>query len=286
MEKYTDWRDKGTGIAPFLPSAIKEPNLIECILYSVVLLVKVILTSPIIFLYLLTKNKLLLAVLLKVLFSWKDEVAVQGVKRSEVNPQKHYPNINVLYFANITSILDGILLTLIAQRNKVIFCVPDESTIYILNLVQLIKFIANDSLNVKEYGKEVNNLADYNDSVIYMLAEGTCSNGKSVLPFNMKQTVLDEIIESNKFDIKVIQLKVNSSLVTPLGINSTFKYIIKCLSKGINYKCRMNDVSLKPDLDLIRVSLCDGGKYKLISKTLDLNAKRKFIKEYNNYRRK
>ncbi|EDO16260.1 hypothetical protein Kpol_505p37 [Vanderwaltozyma polyspora DSM 70294] len=285
MEKFTDWRDKGTGIAPFLPPTIKGPGIGLQIVYTLYIALSCILLSPVILLYSISGNSSLLLVILKVLVGWKADIVIQDVKRKDIQPAKHYPMKGSIYFCNLSSPLDAILLSLIAQ-NDLIFLIPDGSVLYKMNLQQLINFIMDGSLSPKKFGQEFSQYAQLKNYVTYLFPEGTCSNGKTVLPFNMKQDTLDELIEvsSSSLKIKTIYLKGNNTLVTPLGSSSKFAYLIKACWKSVTMKCKINNDDVKPSLDSIRITINDGDKYKLVSKNLNIESKKKFTQEFKSYR--
>ena len=156
-----------------------------------------------------------------------------------------------------------------------------------MDLKQITNFILDGSLSAKKHGQEINDFNKLKNTALFMFPEGTCSNGKSVLPFNFSQDVFTEMIESVEYlNIKIIQLKVNNSLVTPLGVSSGFKYLIRVISKGVNIKYKINNDNIKPSLEIIRIALNDGDKYKLVSKSLNIVSKGKFTDEFKIYRRK
>ena len=286
MEKFTDWRDKGTGIAPFLPPTVKEPTIVAQICYLFLLVSKCLFLLPLILTYCLIGSNSILNIILSFILSWKSEVTVQGVKRRDIDPSKHYPQKNNLYICNCSSPLDGLALSLIS-KDKCNFLVPDGSIIYKMDLKQITNFILDGSLSAKKYGQEINDFNKLKNTALFMFPEGTCSNGKSVLPFNFSQDVFTEMIESVEYlNIKIIQLKVNNSLVTPLGVSSGFKYLIRVISKGVNIKYKINNDNIKPSLEIIRIALNDGDKYKLVSKSLNIVSKGKFTDEFKFYRRK
>lgn len=300
MEKYTNWRDKGTGIAPFQPpSNDKESiffnssiviNFINLVLYIVrcLLLLPLIILSPfvnlkVLFLTGLTNGRI------------KIDFQVQGVKRSVLNknPHKYHLQKGQIYIVNYCSVISGIVLQYIANDNKSIkYVVPNQETneLYELTLQQFIKFsMDGKSLDVVKFGtliKEVS-VEQLGKYTWIIFGEGTCSNGKSILPLQINKSMIETVMlgeENSNVDIIPITIKVNNSLVTPLG-GSTIQYLMKLV---IKYKCiakvRIHQAhklsSENNALDSIREELNDGDKYKLVSKSLDIKEKRKFSEDF------
>ncbi|KAG0662870.1 hypothetical protein C6P45_000953 [Maudiozyma exigua] len=303
MEKYTNWRDKGTGIAPFQPPTTDKEsiffngsiviNFVNLILYIVrcVLLLPLVILTPfvnlkILFLTGLTNGRV------------KIDFQVQGVKRSVLNknPQKYHLQKGQIYIVNYCSVISGVILQYITNDNNSIkYIVPNESTkeLYELTLKQFIDFsMSGKSLDVTEnYGtliKEVTpeQLKKY---TWIIFGEGTCSNGKSILPFQINKSLIETVLlgeENSDVDIIPITIKVNNTLVTPLG-GSKIQYLMRLV---IKYKCiakvrihQIHKLSKENDaLDSIREELNDGDKYKLVSKTLDIKEKRKFADNFCN----
>lgn len=297
MEKYTNWRDNGTGIAPFLPNTIRKPSKVMTACLLGILGVKTIIMLPLIMLYLLTGQNNLLGLILKFTFSWKEEITVQGIKKRDVRKSKHYPQKGKLYICNCTSPLDAFSVVLLAQ-GPVTLLVPSNDIVYKVSIREFITFILAGGLDIKLYGHEVAELSQLGNTVNFMFAEGTSCNGKSVLPFSITGKKLKEFIEpsittmnpamakTKKFELQTIQIKTNKTAITTLPI-SNMEYLSRFLNKGINVKCKINEPQVLSDnLEELRVALNGGDKYKLVSRKLDVESKRNFVKEYISDQRK
>lgn len=286
MEKFTDWRDKGTGIAPFLPPTIKNVNSVLQAWYIFVLIVKLIFTSPFFIIYHFSNSNDVLELILRLFFDWKLDVTVPGVKRRDLDVAVQYPQKDQLYICNYSSPLDGYALTVVAQ-GPAVFLIPEGNSIYSMGLNQFVEFTLDGSLDVKKFGKECSSMESLKGNVVYMFAEGTCSNAKSVLPFELKTDVLQNFLEStpvkSPLKLKSVQLKINNSLVTPLPVQSKYNYMLRMYQKGIHMKCKIYNETVG-SLDEARVLLNDSDKFKLVSKNLNIESKRKFVVEYK-YRR-
>lgn len=282
MEKFTNWRDKGTGIAPFLPPTVGNPSFASQLGCTIIFIFKCIILLPVVILYKITASKVIGSWMLSFLFNWKIDVNVQGVKRRELNKAAHYPQRDGIYICNSSSALDAFVLDMIAQGPSW-FLIPFENVLYKMDKEQYMNFALDGSLNVKRYGKEVSSIGQLKNSVVFVFPEGTCSNGKSVLPFSITEVALKEFIDPSDHRIsrplQTIQLKVNGSLVTPLSL-SKYKFFSRMLAKGVHIKVKIHEKQQITPFENLRISLNDGDKFKLVSKSLNVESKIKFVEEY------
>lgn len=282
MEKFTNWRDKGTGIAPFLPPTVGSPSFASQLGYTIIFILKCIILLPGLILYKITASKVIGSWMLSFLFNWKVDLNVQGVKRRELNKAAHYPQRDRIYICNSSSALDALVLDMIAQGPSW-FLIPFENVLYKMNKEQYMNFALDGSLNAKKFGKEVSSIGQLENSVVFVFPEGTCSNGKSVLPFEITEEILREFIDPSNHNksatIQAIQLKVNGSLVTPLSL-SKYTFFSRMLAKGVHVKVKIHEKQQITPFENLRISLNDGNKFKLVSKTLNMESKRKFVEEY------
>ncbi|CAI4055162.1 hypothetical protein SUVZ_16G4070 [Saccharomyces uvarum] len=297
MEKYTAWRDNGTGIAPFLPNTIRKPSSMATACSMVLLALKTVIALPLILIYSFTKQNVLLGLILKLVFSWKEEVSVQGIKKRDVEKSKHYPQKGKLYICNCTSPLEALSAVLLAQ-GPVSLLVPSNDIVYKVSVKGFFDFILAGGLDIKLHGHEVAELGQLRNTVNFMFAEGTSCNGKSVLPFSISGRKLKEFIDPSlatmtpamakdkKFELQTIQIKTNKTAITTLPISNT-EYLSRLLNKGVHVKCKINEPQVvSNDLEELRIALNGGDKYKLVSRKLDVESKRKFVKEFTTDQRK
>ncbi|AQZ10878.1 LOA1 (YPR139C) [Zygosaccharomyces parabailii] len=290
MEKYTRWRDKGTGIAPFLPPTVSNLGFGTLLFQTAVFSLKVILLLPLFVTYGISHSKAILSWILSFLFSWKTDIIVQGVKRRDSDRSRHYPQKGKLYLCNSTSPLDAFVLEMMAQGPSC-FLVPQDNVVYKMDKSQYFSFALDGSLNAKRFGREVGSIKQLKSTVNFMFAEGTCSNGKSVLPFALDNAHLLDFLQLPETDrsatLQTIRLKINGSLVTPLKVNR-FKYYSTMYTRGVHFKIKINEAQKLIPLEGLRASLNDDNRFKLVSKTLNVESKRKFVQEYSSrssYRR-
>jgi len=316
MERYTQWRDRGTGISPFAP-ILQTRNIIEInesiilkfirkfkldkIILMILFIIKVIIISPFLIISLIL-NKIIglenmicfnrFIMFLTGLISI--EFKIENIKKHERITKNFYPSFNEIFFMNFTSPLDFIIMCLISQ-NEFVILLPNEKG----ELIQLssIEFIKKSYLSydlVDNIGEKIN-FKNLEKKIIYIFAEGTTSNGKSILPFSLNQESFNLFIENfekitlgktkGNYKINTISVKLYpSSLVTPINI-SILKWIYKLLTNwryDIKLKINLpNELNSKEkNLIKIRNSFTNNGKFKLISNDLNIESKKKFIENY------
>lgn len=277
MEKFTDWRDKGTGIAPFLPVGSGRLGLGAKVGCTLLLVVKFLVVSPLILVYWLTRSKAVFRWVMSFLFDWSVDVTVLGIKRRNLKKHDAYPHRGRFYVCKSSSALDAYILDSIAQ-GKSTFLVASGNALYAMNKCQYSNYALDGSLNVKKYAQEIHNGEILQDRVVFMFPEGTCSNGKSVLPFEIDENSVESLLGEN-LSVQVTHLKINPSLTTPLRV-SRWELVTRMVANGVHAKIKIHEAQNIAPLDKLRVALNDGNKFKLVSKTLDVEAKRKFVSEY------
>lgn len=288
MEKFSNYRDRGTGIAPFLPNTLRVSGVSRG-LHFVWYAVKMVLLLPVMLVVMVLGDKFWHRFILRVLYGYREDITVVGVKRRQVVPWQHYPMKDHIYVVNASSAWDGIALQLIAE-GPCAFLVPSNGVFYGMTAEQYYSFALSGSLDAKMFGKELSSIDSCKGRVVFMFLEGTCSNGKSVLPFEIISKQLDqflygvdderEVPQKDRKQLYTVQLKINSSLVTPLKI-SRRDYFFRSIVKGVKLKIKISHEPYSSrNLDTIRAALMDGDKYKLVSKSLGLETKRKFTSEF------
>lgn len=309
MERYTQWRDKATGISPFLPvlhtnvigvSETPIGNLIKTakldVLFSIVLFtVKAVLVAPFVILsfvlsLFLGKSKIasLNRFILFITGLTSYELTIQNLKAKNLN-KSFYPKRGDVFLVNYSSPLDFFLLSILSNDEFVIL-VPNAKGQ--LQLVTSWGFIQK-SLSGYEQDEGANYKIDFGNlqnKIIYIFPEGTTSNGKAILPFPLNQTIFDDFISKLNEDkkthkIRTIGIKLYpSTLVTPLQYSS-FGYIYKVLTL-LSYSAKIrinipNELDAQDtNLDKIRQSFTSNGKFKLVTPELNIDAKIKFIENY------
>lgn len=285
MEKYSSWRDEGTGIPPFLPErTVPSSNLIQVIAkalqFAVVWVLSVIFT-PFIGFDGSYQWKM------KSLYSITEDVQVDGVKKRLVSKEKHFPKPGCLYIVNALCPFDALALKELANNKNCNFIVPRDGSLYLIGFKDWYQFAIGGGLweDGHERLVKINDLETVcSGKVNYLFAEGTTSNGKSVLTFEISPKLLDEILEVCGLKVSCISLKLNSKITTPLKPKSTLKYSLGCISQGVRYKVRISETvsASQANVKKLRTILVGGDEYKLVGKKLDLKSKKKFSEVYYN----
>ncbi|KAH3675499.1 hypothetical protein WICMUC_002690 [Wickerhamomyces mucosus] len=307
MEKYTQFRDKSTGISPFLPISRNNINVIgkstdskniltntvNLIFKSSLFTLRIIIITPFVLLsiilsftlgysnyFLKSLNRFIL--ILSGLHSL--EYSVQNLKLRNVSAQ-NFPKKNEMYFLNFSNPLDFLILSIISNTEFIILIPNSKGQLEEFN--SFLKFVSkalcgfND--DIKGDPIKYKNLQD---KTIYIFGEGTTSNGKSILPFSINQEQFNEFIFNlnNVSKINSLGIRISPTLTTPLETPLAV-YIWRILSNwSFNYKVRLNLVDEKKpfetNLTKIRSSLGNNGKIKVLGNELTYMQKIQFIKSY------
>ncbi|KAG7879568.1 hypothetical protein KL938_003621 [Ogataea parapolymorpha] len=293
MEKFSDWRDKGTGISPFMPiPPAKRPVLVKYVLGPILALLKTVLS---VFLFLLAAVcwpvgflfRPVIRLLLLVTFNVSEiEFLADGVKKSNtklINSKR--PDIGQLVFVNFSSPLDCLVLYLVSKSNNCIFLTADSRG----NLRKLNGFLYTFSFALAEpklstQAADPVDLFKLKNNVVFVLAEGTTSNNRSVLAFPPIELAAMQSAYKNTFQFKAISIKVlPPSLVTTPIPQSATSYLFSHLSHvklDVKFKLKSFDLGdLKPTT--IREKLSNYGSLKLTGPDLDIVKKLSFISAYN-----
>ncbi|SCV02971.1 LAMI_0H04456g1_1 [Lachancea mirantina] len=313
MEKFTEWRDQGTGVPPFLPAmpSLSQEKGFRGFYHNCVALGRLTIASPFLILAVIVGinriSKSLVKFGLVILCNWNLQVSIQGVRRTEQR-SVHMPQKNHMYMVNYSSPLDCVALWFLAD-GPVKFCIASDvqgSSLVELGIWQFFKFTLQGSLpEGSDFGRKVTKFSNLQDKVVFVFPEGTCSNGKSVLGLVLNQQSLDQFLDENddareigvstgakhtkssvpvaRKKVQTIQLKIKSTLATPLSLG-LWKYLVRMTTQGVTYKCKISE-PIPADLDDIRVSLAGGDKFKLVNRKLNLRSKRAFVKAYGERRR-
>ncbi|KAK6463212.1 putative vacuolar sorting protein [Scheffersomyces coipomensis] len=315
MEKFSTWRDKGTGISPFMPNEFPLQQQIQFqkqqrskisyiqtqikifglyILKSILFSIKfpIFIISSLI--YYLFPIKVVLKFILLVLFSFNNvNVSVDGVKRTKTDQiLQNQPNLGDIIIINYISPLDGLIIHLISNvyHWKVIkLYIPDS--IGRLHQYSIWEFI-NFSFNSKQKGKLIDekdlSKLDLSTSINFFLLEGTASNNKAILPFIITPQIVNLLNQTSQ-PIKSIIVKFQPNYYTlPIpNLYSKVYYLFEILSNlsSSNFiKVKIYNINneRKDVINKVKQSFQENN-LSIISDNLDIDEKSKFIHYYLNY---
>lgn len=286
MEKFSSWRDKATGISPFMPNQfplVQEKSPIKkwtkIILKSPIFVLKFPFFLLISLLYSILGLPILLKFIIRFLFGFnRIDFSVDGVKKSQTDKLNSFkPHPNDIIVANYISPLDGYFFAMLSNSSKIVILVPDKKG----DLYQHTPRSLFNHCFTYDNGKQplVEDLSTLKDKIVFLLLEGTPSNNKSVLPF-IKLNSRYKFDEN--FKIKSLILKIIPNYFTlPISYIGKFQYLFQLLTNlSKNSLIRFKIYKYYNfDLTEIRCSY-ELNSLSLINQDLNLDSKEKFINYY------
>lgn len=288
MEKFSNWRDKGTGISPFMPTP--EPAALFMILpKAIVFLMKMPIFVLSLALYLLLPFPPIGRFIILVLFGFKQyDLTVDGIKKSktrEINASR--PIVGDFVVVNYQSPIDGLILAALSNTNwnKIAILIPNrEGELYQYSIWGLIRYTLSTDIGVPTSTIKISNYSSLKNKLVYCFIEGTPSNNKSILPF------MDNLaaIPKNTFNFKTIILKIQPGyLTTPLPIVSKWRYftsLLTNLNKNSSIRAKIfkhAPSELKDNFDFRLLKHCfEVGQLNLIGQDLNIGQKISFYNYY------
>lgn len=287
MEKFSNWRDKGTGISPFVP--IPEPStpLYSRIISPLISLIKLPILLSLFLLSFIWTSPSLIKIIIKFLFSFsKIDFSVQGIKRSnliKINQSK--PSLNQIIFVNYITPIDSLFLATISNVSswrKLAFVIPDsKGDTYVYSMWGFIKHSFQFPHSITS-GKKItlDKLLKQNLVVFYFI-EGTPSNNRSILPLQKNISIPTSV------SAKLLILKIYPPFLTlPVPTVSLTKYIFTLLTGLHNrsIKFRLVDIDSGSNLDnSIKLGFTENG-WNIIDDSLNIDNKINFYNYFIDYK--
>lgn len=191
MEKFSEWRDKGTGISPFMPLvSARGSRFLRLVADPVVASLKWAL-FVVFYLLAAVAPRPAVGVLLRLLGVSLD-LAVEGVRRTNAAEiESHKPRPNEVVVANWLSPLDIFVLfaNSDAKLHQLVVLVPKDGQVLQLTPWQFVHYTFGARI-----GTVVNEFA-FEDKLVVLFPEGTPSNNAALLPF--------ESVPSKLWNLKV-----------------------------------------------------------------------------------
>ncbi|EHK49610.1 uncharacterized protein TrAtP1_010858 [Trichoderma atroviride] len=198
MEKYSQYRDRATGIAPFLP--VSPPSsAISTLTHSLLFLLRLPFFLTYAFTYFLIFHplpilpvfvrKIALWGLMAIPGIWWIDLQLDGVKRGTLSeqPRERVPHPGSVIAANFTSPIDAIYLAAIFDP---VFTVsyPRERKVRRIGLLSAVMMALAPVATGPPAGAKLVDLKDlvkeFPNRVIAVFPEGGTTNGKAILPFS------------------------------------------------------------------------------------------------------
>ncbi|KAI1375067.1 hypothetical protein F4677DRAFT_446578 [Hypoxylon crocopeplum] len=200
MEKYSQFRDRGSGISPFIPSSTPRSTFSR-FLHTAVFLFRLplFLSYSAVFFVVLDHlpsfiipqfaRKLLLWTLLGIPGIWWVDLQLDGVKRGSLSqqPSSRFPNARAIIAAQFTSPIDALYLAAIFDP---IFTIsyPNTRKVQRVSLLRAILLALSPPTLAAPSGKKLTTLRALVEQnphrVIAVFPEMSTTNGKGILPFS------------------------------------------------------------------------------------------------------
>ncbi|KAL2118102.1 hypothetical protein VTJ04DRAFT_7762 [Mycothermus thermophilus] len=205
MEKFSQFRDRGSGIAPFFPIP-PSASILATLFHAVVFLVRLPIILPYTLLYfLLLQHLRFLPTFLRKLFLWSVlfipgiwwvDLQLDGVKRGSLHrqPRSRMPHSSSVIAANFTSPIDALYLAAVFDPVFVL-CHPESRKVRRVGLWTAVcaALSARAQLLTKEEWEAADpkNLTDlraliaaHPRRIIAVFPEAGTTNGKAILPLS------------------------------------------------------------------------------------------------------
>ncbi|KAK9468691.1 hypothetical protein V1512DRAFT_257677 [Lipomyces arxii] len=316
MEKFSQWRDKGTGIAPFLPHPsstfsssesfvlLKILNVllavVSCVLKLVVLipytLIHITFIVPV---FGQTKfRQVSLKVILLVVGLWFWNIVVDGTRVSFWRltnglavQKKQSPRHGDIILSNFVSPIDPLIYSALFDP---IFAVPDsDGYIKVMSLFKVsLLAMKLPETSLDKPGSisfiDLQRLATKSHKVIVLFCEGTTTNGRAMLSPNIKDNLSTRelaIAGARVFPASVKYLP--QDITTPLPPRSSIHYILRITSRWKAWNVRLHmGPAMSTDIEDLITACTDGicrlGRIKKVE--LNVKCKSDFAKAWKKNR--
>ncbi|KAK4159121.1 hypothetical protein QBC43DRAFT_327773 [Cladorrhinum sp. PSN259] len=197
MEKFSQFRDRGSGISPFIPSPSPSSGLLTYLLSTTLFLIRLPLFLPFFLLLLLTQyfpsllRKLYLWLLLFIPGIWWVDLQLDNVKRGSLSqqPPSRVPHPGSIIAANFTSPIDAIYLAAVFDP-VFVAAYPGTKKVRKISLLQaILSAISGTTITTSPpTGKDLTTLKalreKYPNHILAVFPESGTTNGKGILPLS------------------------------------------------------------------------------------------------------
>ncbi|KAI0397004.1 hypothetical protein F5Y17DRAFT_455396 [Xylariaceae sp. FL0594] len=249
MEKYSQFRDRGSGISPFLP--VTTPTSAYTTILGVLLFtfrILIFLTSCAVYFLFLDYlplpqfvRKLFLWTILGIPGIWWVDLQLDGVKRGSLSqqPASRFPRERAVIAAQFTSPIDAVYLSAIFDPIFVV-SYPDTRKVKRISLFRAVALALSppDTLLSSASPSSSNfttlrALIEQNPRrVIAVFPEMTTTNGKGILP--LSPSLLSCPADTNIFPVSMRYTPADITTPVP-GVRAWFAFLWNLLSKPTHY---------------------------------------------------
>lgn len=283
MEKFSTWRDKGTGISPFMPPESAESFAFKFIVSPVLVCVK----APLfVLLYLATYIAPKPAI--KLAFSWllgiKDiDLLVEGIRKTKTEEiNRHKPQLNDVVIVNLISPLDVFILFVVSAVNslrQIVVVVSSPDGLMRFSVWEYVSFMFSDLDSRFPKDNKLSSFKELEGKMVIFFPEGTSTNNKAILPFIQ---IPESFLSIPGFSYKTIVLRMYPNILTlPVPHMTKSQYIRKLLSQREKTFVKVRIVpNEKASLNASKVIFAENG---LNTVQLGLKEKKDFFTFYRSY---
>lgn len=231
MEKFSAWRDKGTGIAPFIPLSSPKTSINKYVLGPALIAVKLPLFFLLYWLSVVAPKPAI-----RTIFSWffgvSIDVSVAGVRKLNISEiHQAQPDKNTLVVSNFTSPLDVFVIFLsskISSLNAMSILVPIDNALYVLTPWQVARWCFQPiglKCGIKLTSENEKTLKN---KLVVVFAEGATSNNRAILSMS---SAIEPLFALSGFKFQTsLLLWYPNTISTPIPILSPFLYLCSLLT--------------------------------------------------------
>ncbi|KAG7193065.1 uncharacterized protein KQ657_001182 [Scheffersomyces spartinae] len=281
MEKFSAWRDSGTGISPFMPAPKPTPSFLKKVSspFSLLWKVPVLVLAFVFGLY---------KFILISLYGFNNiDLTIDGVKKSKLEVIKSLrPDKGQVIFTNYVSPVDYMICKCISKSPSSTLClIPDtKGDLYQFTVSQFFSKTLSGQFDFGN-GIKFTDFKSLKSKTTFVFFEGTPSNNKAILPFiaNLEGSLL----VNNATKLRVLALKVVPLLLTtplPLSSYSYYYELLTNSNRSNAIKCKLydiNDISKNINNDIVK-AFEYSGLYQ-VGPNMIVENKKKFYDYYTNY---
>lgn len=283
MEKFSNWRDKGTGISPFMPPVSEKSFLTNNVIAPLLVILKLpFLIALYLAVYVVPKPAVELA-LTRLMGVGDIDLLVEGIRKTKMAEIERYkPSTNDIVLVNLISPIDVFVLFVTSRvnsLNQIRVIIPRQGVLHVFSVWKYVSFMFGE---LSESLSEETRLTSYDElkgKLVFLFPEGTSTNNKAILPF---EKIPDAFFLIPDFKYKTVVLRMYSnSLTLPVPNLTPVQYLRKILSQSKKTYIKVKVVPTeKCSLSLIKAIFAENG---LSTVGLTLRDKRDFYKYFTDY---
>lgn len=231
MEKFSAWRDKGTGIAPFIPlSEVKSP-LQKYVVGPLLVTIKFPFFMILYWLSLFAPKFVIETIFSRVLGFSIDLLVAEVRKLNRIEIYKAQPDINTIVVSNFASPLDIFVIYLtskVSSLSSIAVVIPIDNALYVLSAWDTVK-LCFQPIGLKCGAKLTSqNESRLRNKLVVVFAEGTTSNNSAVLSLS---PVVESIFSLRGYTYQTTLLLWNPKTVSiPIPVMTPSQYLMKLFS--------------------------------------------------------